>query len=135
MKNSARVRRPRARARETGAGATDAGTRPSLSRKALLAQMIERSVQEGEKIPHPVSVGVSKENQWDGKWFDVTLTSDGETISVASFRRMRDARAYRKRIVEALRIPGLDSYARARRAFTKRRVMAMLRGEEKARRS
>ena len=120
---------------ETGAGSIDAVTRPPLSRKALLARMIERSVREGEKIPHPVSVDVSKENQWDGKWFDVTLTSDGETISVASFRRMGDARAYRKRIMDALRIPGLDSYARARRAFTKRRVMAMLREEDKAHRS
>ena len=135
MKSKTRVRRPRARARQTGAGSIDAVTRPPLSRKALLARMIERSVREGEKIPHPVSVDVSKENQWDGKWFDVTLTSDGETISVASFRRMGDARAYRKRIMDALRIPGLDSYARARRAFTKRRVMAMLREEDKAHRS
>ena len=135
MKSRTRLRRPRARAGETGAGSPDAGTRPPPSRKALLARMIERSVREGEKIPHPVSVGVTTENQWDGKWFDVTLTSDGETISVASFRRIGDARAYRKRIVEALRIPGLDSYARTRRALTKRRVMAMLKEEDRARRS
>ncbi|MDH3435496.1 MAG: hypothetical protein OEN48_00685 [Betaproteobacteria bacterium] len=93
-----------------------------MARKALLARVINRSLQEGEKIPHPVRVAVIPENQWDGKWFDVTLTSDGETISIASFRRIKDARAYRKRIIEALKIPGLDAHARARRALIKRRV-------------
>jgi len=94
----------------------------ALARKAFLARVIKRSIQEGEKISHPVRVAVISENQWDGKWFDVTLTSDGETISIASFRRIKDARFYRKRIVEALKIPGLDSHARARRALIKRRV-------------
>jgi len=127
---------PAARARKKRNGpAYAARARPALTRKALLALMIRRSIREGEKIPHPVSVGVARENQWDGKWFDVTLTSDGETISIASFRRVGDARAYRKRIVEALRIPGIDSYARARRAFTRRRVMAMERARDPARRS
>ncbi len=136
MKSRTRSGQPPARARKKRTGPVDAArARPALTRKALLALMIKRSIREGEKIPHPVSVGVSTENQWDGKWFDVTLTSDGETISVASFRRIGDARAYRKGIKEALRIPGLDSYARSRRAFAKRRVMAMLRAQDKTRRS
>jgi hypothetical protein len=106
-----------------------------MGRKALLARIIRQSKENGEKIPHPVRVAVSPEKQWDGKWFDVTLTSDGETISVASFRRMEDARAYRKRIVEALKIPDLDAQARGRRALRKRQVMAMERKSTKARRS
>jgi hypothetical protein len=93
-----------------------------MVRKALLARVIKRSLQEGEKIPHPVRVAVISENQWDGKWFDVTVTSDGETISIASFRRIKDARVYRTRIIEALKIPGLDPHARARRALIKKRV-------------
>lgn len=112
-----------------------AAARPVPGRRAFLARIIKRSVREGEKIPHPVSVAVSRENQWDGKWFDVTLTSDGETISVASFRRREDARAHRKRIIAALKIPGLDAHARARRALKKRQVMAMERGRAGMRRS
>ena len=72
-------------------------------------------MEEGEKVPHPVRVSISAERQWDGRWYDVTLTSDGETIAVASFRRVRDARAYRKRMIEALRIPGVDVRARTHR--------------------
>jgi anti-sigma factor ChrR (cupin superfamily) len=63
-----------------------------MARKALLARVIKRSKEEGEQIPHPVRVAVIPENQWDGKWFDVTLSSDGETIAIASFRRIKDAR-------------------------------------------
>ncbi len=107
----------------------------AMGRKAFLARIIRQSKENGEKIPHPVRVAVSPEKQWDGKWFDVTLTSDGETISVASFRRIEDARAYRKRIVEALKIPDLDAQARGRRALRKRQVMAMERKSTKARRS
>jgi hypothetical protein len=106
-----------------------------MGRKAFLARVIRRSKEDGEKIPHPVRVAVSPESQWDGKWFEVTLSSDGETIAIASFRRMEDARAYRKRIIEALKIPGLDAHARARRAPRKRRVMAMEKRRDGERRS
>lgn len=106
-----------------------------MGRKAYLARVIKQSKEDGEKIPHPVRVAVQPENQWDGKWFDVTLTSDGETISIASFRRIEDARVYRKRVAEALRIPGLDAHARARRALRKRTVMAMKKGRNEAHKS
>jgi hypothetical protein len=106
-----------------------------MGRKAFLARVIRQSKKEGEKIPHPVRVAVSPESQWDGRWFDVTLSSDGETIAIASFRRSEDARAYRKRIIEALKIQGLDAHARARRAIRKRQVMAMDRARVRARRS
>jgi len=94
-----------------------------VDRKGLLARVIKRSMEEGEKMLHPVRVAVCSEKQWDGKWFDVTLSSDGETIAVASFRRIQDARAYRKRMIEALRIPGLDG--RARTHVGRRRRFAM----------
>jgi len=87
----------------------------AAARKAYLEAAIRRSVEEGEKVPHPVRVSISAERQWDGRWYDVTLTSDGETIAVASFRRVRDARAYRKRMIEALGIPGVDIRARTHR--------------------
>jgi hypothetical protein len=87
----------------------------AAARKAYLEAAIRRSVEEGEKVPHPVRVSISAESQWDGRWYDVTLTSDGETIAVASFRRIRDARAYRKRIAGALKIPGVDVRARTHR--------------------
>lgn len=98
----------------------------AAARKAFLESAIRRSVDEGEKVPHPVRVSISAERQWDGRWFDVTLTSDGETIAVASFRRIRDARAYRRRIVEALKIPGIDVRARTHRA-RKRQFAAEMR--------
>jgi len=81
---------------------------------------------EGEKVPHPVRVSISAERQWDGRWYDVTLTSDGETIAVASFRRVRDARAYRKKMIEALKIPGVDVLARTHRG-RKRQFAAAIR--------
>jgi hypothetical protein len=87
----------------------------AAARKAYLQSAIRRSVEEGEKVPHPVRVSISAERQWDGRWYDVTLTSDGETIAVASFRRIRDARAHRKRIIEALKIPGVDIRPRSHR--------------------
>ena len=83
-------------------------------------------MEEGEKVPHPVRVSISSERQWDGRWFDVTLTSDGETIAVASFRRIKDARAYRKRIIEALKVPGVDVRARTHRG-RKRQFAAEMR--------
>jgi hypothetical protein len=88
----------------------------AAARKAFLESAIRRSVEEGERVPHPVRVSISAERQWDGRWFDVTLTSDGETIAVASFRRIREARAYRRRMIEALKIPGVDVRARTHRA-------------------
>jgi hypothetical protein len=106
-----------------------------MSRKAFLARVIRQSKEQSEKIPHPVRVAVIPESQWDGKWFDVTLSSDGETISIASFRRIEDARVYRKRMIEALKIPGVDASARMRRALTKRKVMAMKKGRDEEHRS
>lgn len=101
-------------------------SRLAAGRKGFLDSAIKRSIEEGEKVPHPVRVSISAERQWDGRWFDVTLTSDGETIAVASFRRIRDARAYRKRMIEALKIPGVDVRARTHRG-RKRQFAAEMR--------
>ena len=98
----------------------------AAERKAFLEAAIRRSVGEGEKVPHPVRVSISAERQWDGRWYDVTLTSDGETIAVASFRRMRDARAHCKRVIEALKIPGADARPRSHRG-RKRQFAAEMR--------
>jgi len=100
----------------------------AATRKAFLDAVIKRSVQGGEKLPHPVRVSISSERQWDGRWFDVTLTSDGETISVASFRRIKDARVHRKQIIGALKIPGTDIQARTHRG-RKRQFIAAMRHE------
>lgn len=109
-----------------------AGRAPEMDRKAFLARAIKRSMEEGEKMLHPVRVAVCSEKQWDGKWFDVTLTSDGETIAVASFRRIQDARAYRNRIIEALRIPGHDGRARTHGGRRRRFVAEIKRKEDDA---
>jgi len=106
--------------------ATSTQRKLATARKVFLDSVIRRSIDEGEKVPHPVRVSISSERQWDGRWFDVTLTSDGETIAVASFRRIRDARAYRKRMIEALKIPGVDLRARTHRG-RKRHFTAELR--------
>ena len=110
-------------------------SRPSAGRKAFLDSAIKRSLEEGEKVPHPVRVSISAERQWDGRWFDVTLTSDGETIAVASFRRIRDARAYRKRMIEALRIPGVDVQARTHRGRKRQFTAEMRRINDSGKRS
>lgn len=100
-----------------------------MNRKTLLAHAIKCSLEQGEKVAHPVRVSVSAEKQWDGKWFDVTLTSDGETIAIASFRRIHDARAYRKHIMAALKIPGFDGRVLTHRG-RKRRFVAEARKKE-----
>ena len=99
---------------------------PTVARKAFLEAVVRRSIQDGEKLPHPVRVSISSERQWDGRWFDVTLTSDGETISVASFRRVKDARVHRKRLIDALKIPGVDARPRSHRG-RKRQFAAEMR--------
>lgn len=106
---------------------------PEMNRKAFLARAIKRSMEEGEKMLHPVRVAVCAEKQWDGKWFDVTLSSDGETIAVASFRRIQDARAYRKRIIEALRAPGLDGRTRTHAGRKRTFAMEIKRRDDEAR--
>ena len=107
----------------------------AAGRKAFLDSAIKRSMEEGEKVPHPVRVSISSERQWDGRWFDVTLTSDGETIAVASFRRIRDARAYRKRMIEALKIPGIDVRARTHRGRKRQFAAGMRRINDSGKRS